>query len=79
MQHFSINCFRILIFPYLYYWYATSLEYTLVETLTSVPIYCHLALAALVFPQLIWFQKMVKGSVKIVNDLRDRKRKDKDL
>ena len=62
---------RVMLFPMLYLWYSTALSLSLSATMTSIPLWCHLATLGLWFPQLIWFSKMVKGSIKILKDRRN--------
>ncbi len=62
---------RVMLFPMLYLWYSRALSLSLSDTLTSIPLWCHLATLGLWFPQLIWFSKMVKGSIKILKDRRN--------
>ena len=62
---------RVMLFPMLYLWYSSALSLSLSATLTSIPLWCHLATLGLWFPQLIWFSKMVKGSIKILKDRRN--------
>ena len=58
---------RVMLFPMLYLWYSTALSLSLSASLTSIPLWCHLATLGLWFPQLIWFSKMVKGSQRMIN------------
>ena len=62
---------RVMLFPMLYLWYSTALSLSLSASLASIPLWCHLATLGLWFPQLIWFSKMVKGSIKILKDRRN--------
>ena len=62
---------RVMLFPMLYLWYSSTLSLSLSATLSSIPLWCHLATLGLWFPQLIWFSKMVKGSIKILKDRRN--------
>ena len=57
---------RVMLFPLLYLWYSTVLSLSLPATLASIPLWCHLATLGLWGPQLIWFTKIVKGSIKIL-------------
>ncbi|XP_023341058.1 protein FAM57A [Eurytemora carolleeae] len=61
---------RVAIFPCLYVWYARLEGFTV---LLSVPLWVHLAVAGLWFPQLLWFVKMVKGSIKLIRDANKKK------
>merc|ERR1712107_900730 len=55
---------RVMLFPYLYYWYSSHINETLMATLLSIPLWVHLAVIGLWSPQLIWFHRMLKGSLK---------------
>lgn len=63
---------RVTIFPVLYVWYV-RLEG--LESLLSSPIWVHCAVAGLWCPQLFWFAKMLKGSIKLISDAKHRKQK----
>jgi len=67
---------RVMLFPYLYYWYSTLLGASLLSTLASVPLWVHLAVLGLWSPQLIWFHRMLKGSLKLINEAQKRSRKE---
>lgn len=60
---------RVSIFPILYVWYSRLAG---ISSLLSTPLWVHLAVAGLWFPQLLWFCKMVKGSIKLIKDFRAR-------
>jgi len=59
---------RVMLFPYLYCWYASVLDQSLVTTLTSLPLWVHCVVMGLWGPQLIWFNRMLKGSLKLIKD-----------
>ena len=67
-------CCRILLFPYLYIWYSSATGQTLLDSMAELPGYCHLCAVSLGLPQLYWFSKMVKGSVKLVSNLMKTKK-----
>jgi len=48
---------RVMLFPYLYYWYSSLINETLMATLLSIPLWVHLAVIGLWSPQLIWFHR----------------------
>jgi len=56
---------RVVLLPYLYLWYANTADLSMVSTMTTVPWFCHLFTLAIWVPQLIWFQKMLLGSIKL--------------
>lgn len=62
---------RVSMFPLLYIWYTRIAG---LSALLSIPAWVHLAVAGLWFPQLVWFCKMVKGSIKLISQRRQRKR-----
>lgn len=62
---------RVMLFPYLYCWYASVLDQSLVTTLATLPLWVHCVVMGLWGPQLIWFNRMLKGSIKLI---KDRKR-----
>jgi len=62
---------RVAIFPVLYWWYASIVG---VGVLLSSPLWVHLAVGGLWFPQLLWFGKMLKGSIKLIADSRRKKK-----
>jgi len=61
---------RIAIFPVLYCWYIRLEGWS---GLVSTPWFAHLAVGGLFFPQLVWFTKMLKGSIKIIMEQRKSK------
>jgi len=63
---------RVMLFPYLYYWYACLIDMTLLSTLLSISPWVHLAVIGLWSPQLIWFHRMLKGSLKLIKDAKKR-------
>lgn len=63
---------RVMLFPYLYYWYSSLINETLMATLLSIPLWVHLAVIGLWSPQLIWFHRMLKGSLKLIKDAKER-------
>ena len=69
---------RVMIFPMLYWWYATVLDISIVATITSIPAWVNLATLGLWSPQLIWFHKMLRGSLKVIKDRQKRLSKSTD-
>jgi len=63
---------RVMLFPYLYYWYACLIDMSLLSTLLSISPWVHLAVMGLWSPQLIWFHRMLKGSLKLIKDAKKR-------
>merc|ERR1711990_827828 len=64
---------RVMLFPYLYYWYACLIDQSLLSTLLSISPWVHLAVIGLWSPQLIWFHRMLKGSLKLIKDAKKKK------
>jgi len=67
-------CCRILIFPFMYFWYGSSVGLSPWQTLNSVRWFCHAGVMALSLPQLFWFWKMLIGSSKIINQFLEKKK-----
>jgi len=68
MMLISFFLCRVMIFPVLYWWYSTVLDISLLSTIQSIPLWVNLATLGLWLPQLIWFYKMLKGSLKVIKD-----------
>lgn len=62
---------RVCIFPALYVWYV-RLEG--LSSLLSSPAWVHCAVAGLWCPQLFWFTKMLKGSIKLITDSKKKQK-----
>lgn len=60
----SFFIFRVCIFPALYLWY---IRMEGLHTLLSLPLWTHCAVMGLWAPQLVWFSKMVKGTIKLLS------------
>ena len=69
---------RVMIFPALYWWYASVLNLSLTATIASIPPWVNLATLGLWTPQLIWFNKMLKGSLKVIKERQKRLAKSSD-
>ena len=65
---------RVLLLPSLYLWYADSTGLGLVPSLQVMPAHCHIATISLWLPQLVWFNKMVKGSIKLLSESKKEKK-----
>lgn len=63
---------RVMLFPYLYYWYACLIDQSLLSALLSISPWVHLAVLGLWSPQLIWFHRMLKGSLKLIKEAKKR-------
>jgi len=61
---------RVLLFPFLYLCYLSATGQSLSQLLLNSPLWCHLLAGGLWLPQLIWFSKMLRGSLKILNKRR---------
>ena len=62
----SFFVFRVIIFPYLYWWYSHNTGLPALAALLSVPLHCHVFTISIWIPQLYWFSKMVKGTIKLI-------------
>jgi len=60
----SFFLFRVCIFPALYIWYIRNEG---LSTLLNVPYWTHFAVMGLWAPQLLWFNKMIKGTIKLLS------------
>jgi len=72
MMLLSFFLCRVMLFPILYWWYSNVLGISLISTIISIPCWCHIATLGLWFPQLFWFNKMLKGSLKVIKDRQRR-------
>ena len=63
---------RVMLFPILYWWYSNVLGISLISTIISIPCWVHVATFSLWFPQLFWFNKMLKGSLKVIRGRKKR-------
>lgn len=66
---FTFFVCRILVFPCMYVWYGASVGLSMWQAVASLHWFCHAGVIALTLPQLFWFTKMVKGSIKIIGNL----------
>ena len=67
---------RVVLLPSLYLWYSSSTGLGLVPSILVMPAHCHIATISLWLPQLVWFHKMVKGSIKLLCDNKKEKKLD---
>lgn len=63
---------RVMLFPMLFWWYSSMTGLSLITTFFSLPMWVHLGVLGLWTPQLMWFNKMLRGSIKVIMDQRDR-------
>jgi hypothetical protein len=56
----------VIIFPYLYWWYSDNTGLPALTALLSIPLHCHVFTISIWIPQLFWFSKMVKGTIKLI-------------
>ena len=75
MMLLSFFLCRVMLFPILYWWYSNVLDISLISTIISIPCWVHAATFSLWFPQLFWFNKMLKGSLKVIKDRQRRSEK----
>ena len=74
MMLLSFFACRVMLFPILYWWYSTVMGLSLISTIIAIPCWVHAATFSLWLPQLFWFNKMLKGSLKVMrgrNKLRE--------
>ena len=62
----SFFVFRVIIFPHLYCWYADNAGLSPAEAFLTIPAHCHVFTVSIWIPQLFWFYKMLKGTVKLI-------------
>jgi len=62
----SFFVFRVIIFPYLYWWYADNAGLSAGQAMLSIPYHCHIFTFGIWIPQLFWFHKMVNGTIKLL-------------
>jgi len=67
---FTFFICRVMLFPYLYCCYASALGVSLLSTLASLPFWVHCIVIGLWAPQLIWFHRMLRGSLKLIREIR---------
>lgn len=63
---------RVMLLPSLYLWYSASTGLGLLSSILAMPTHCHIATISLWLPQLVWFNKMVKGSIKLLSEKEKR-------
>jgi len=59
---------RVMLFPILFWWYSSMTGLSLFTTFRSLPNWVLFGVLGLWFPQLMWFNKMVRGSIKVIKD-----------
>jgi len=65
---------RVVLLPSLYMWYSASTGLGVMPSLMVMPAHCHIATISLWLPQLVWFNKMVKGSIKLLCENKKEKK-----
>lgn len=65
---------RVVLLPSLYMWYSASTGLGVMPSLIVMPAHCHIATISLWLPQLVWFNKMVKGSIKLLCENKKEKK-----
>eukprot|EP00091_Calanus_sinicus_P023614 TRINITY_DN8075_c0_g1_i1.p2 TRINITY_DN8075_c0_g1~~TRINITY_DN8075_c0_g1_i1.p2 ORF type:complete len:123 (-),score=29.58 TRINITY_DN8075_c0_g1_i1:243-611(-) len=63
---------RVMLFPMLFWWYSSMTGLSLITTFFSLPLWVHLGVLGLWTPQLMWFNKMLRGSVKVIMEQMGR-------
>ena len=79
MMLLSFFLCRVMLFPILYWWYSSVLGLSLISTIISIPCWVHVATFSLWLPQLVWFNKMLKGSLKVIKDRQRRSDKSAEI
>jgi len=64
----SFFCCRVMLFPTLLWWYSSMTGLSLFTTFASLPLWVLVGGLGLWVPQLMWFNKMVRGSIKVIKD-----------
>jgi len=59
---------RVMLFPILIWWYSSMTGVSLISTFFSLPTWVLFGGLGLWVPQLMWFNKMVRGSIKVIKD-----------
>ena len=72
---------RVMLFPMLFWWYSSMTGLSLITVFFSLPLWVHLGVLGLWTPQLMWFNKMLRGSIKVIKDgmarMEDQKKQKK--
>ena len=79
MMLVSFFACRVMLFPILYWWYSSVVGLSLISTIISIPCWVHAATISLWLPQLFWFNKMLKGSLKVIKDRQRRSDKSDEI
>lgn len=56
---------RIVMWPYVFYWYSEICNKPVIQALLSLPRGCKMGIMVLLLPQVYWFFLMVKGALKV--------------
>ncbi|XP_017773410.1 PREDICTED: protein FAM57A isoform X2 [Nicrophorus vespilloides] len=59
---------RVIMFPYVMYMYAKSVNMDYISAMMSLPTGCKVSISILMLPQLYWFYLMIKGATKILKE-----------
>lgn len=65
---FSFLLCRVLLFPFLYLRYSHIMGMDMSTVLLTTPVWVHLLVIGLWTPQLLWFNRMLRGSLKIIRE-----------
>lgn len=57
--------FRVLLLPYLFYYYSQIANIPYFQAINSLPRSCKIGIAILFLPQYYWFYLMMSGAVKV--------------
>jgi len=79
MMLLSFFACRVMLFPILYWWYSTVMGLSLISTIIAIPCWVHAATFSLWLPQLFWFNKMLKGSLKVIKERQRRSDKSDEM
>ncbi|XP_074045257.1 TLC domain-containing protein 3A [Macrotis lagotis] len=66
-------CFRILIFPFMYWSYSQKKGLRLLQTPFHIPIYCNVINSLLIMPQLYWFALLCKKAIQMFDTSQIKK------
>lgn len=57
--------FRIIMLPFLLYYYSTVVKLSFIEAIIKLPLGCQLSIIALFLPQFYWFNLMIQAALRV--------------
>uniref|UniRef100_A0A1B0DA96 Uncharacterized protein n=1 Tax=Phlebotomus papatasi TaxID=29031 RepID=A0A1B0DA96_PHLPP len=57
--------FRILMLPFVFYWYSLTVNLPFIRAIASLPRGCKISICILFLPQIYWFYLIVRGALKV--------------